>query len=579
MRKKLVIAILTLVAVIPSSIYTGATDMVNSASPQDNAVNVNNEVVFSIPVGDNGIHYEGADNPDMLIWGPPAFTAAPDGTFWIADTPNDHLLRFKSDGALLNKIPIGDFVIGAGDLEVTSETIWILDVASIPPKVVQLNLVGKVMSLHDLPRGLWLEDGLSGIALGTDGSLLVERMGGHAITQLLSPAGVIVLKELGGYEFQGNVYSAHPADMREKDASDGYIMAGDKRIDVSVTNDLGGLSVLHINSDGSFVVQVIELVLNKSFQVDQKVYRYDASRRLIGMARVPLASQYTSVDHGVTIGPDGEVYAMITQPDGAEIQRLSFDTELPQILISPTGKEEQYYREVAFLAETCRERDLITDVAKEYLNNSTYLSSYHINDNAACPDRVKPSYLGNPGYYSSVPYAWNTWETIAQFNSFMGGGTNGYFAGNASESYVSCGRGIDCSGLVSRAWDLGSHTGTCSLENISFELTDRTALQPGDIMNRCSPTPRHTILFDSFAVNGMWGYEATTEFDHDKVVRILRGFTTIADYTPRRYNNVCIKIRLPLILKTEMETNSANPPSNPYPPSDSPFSSTPYPLP
>ncbi len=476
MRKKLIIALLSVLAVIPSSIYAAATELMNSAPSQVNTTHDNNQVVFSIPVGDNGIHYEGADNADMLIWGPPAFTVAPDGTFWIADTPSDHLLRFKSDGLLLDKIPIGDFVIGAGDLEVTTEIIWVLDVASIPPKVVQLKQDGEMVSIQELPKGLWMENGLSGIAIGADGSLLIELLGGQIVTQFMSPTGTIELEDLGGYEFQGKVYSTHPANMRAKDASEGYILAGDNRIEVAVANDLGGLSVLHINSDGSFVVQVVELVLNKSFQVDQKVYRYDDSGKLTGMARVPLASQYTSVSHGVAIGPDGEVYAMVTQPDRAEIQRLSFDTELEPILISPTETEERYYGEVSFLAETCRERDLIIDVANEYLNNSTYLSSYHINDNSACPGRVKPSYLGNPGYYSSVPYAWNTWDTIAQFNSFMGGGTNGYFAGNASDSYVSCGRGIDCSGLVSRAWDLSSHYGTCSLESISFELTSRDAL-------------------------------------------------------------------------------------------------------
>jgi len=577
--KKLAFLVILIIFVFGlSGIYTVTAGTTSSFSPIE--IEPPNEILFTIPVGEDGIHYEGVDNPDMLIWGPAAFTVAPDGTFWIADTPDDHLLHFNPNGELIDKIFIGDFVIGAGDLEVASSTIWVLDVASVPPKVVQLYSNGKIIGLHDLPKGLWLEDGLSGIAIGTDGSLLIERMGGHEITQLITPEGEQNIKDLEGYEIQGKVYSAHPADMRENDASEGYIQAGDKRIEVSVVNDLGGLSLLHINSDGSFLAQVVELVLNKSFQVDQKVYRYDASGSLIGMARVPLASQYTTVEHGVAAGPEGEVLAMITRPDGVEIHKLSFHSKLEPILIPPVDEDEkEQLDDVSFVAETCRERNLIIDVAKEYFNNSTYLSSYHINDNGACQGRVKPSYLGNAGYYSSVPYAWNTWDTIAQFNTFMGGGSNGYFAGHASDTYVSCGRGIDCSGLVSRAWDLGSHYGTCSLESFSFELTSRNALQPGDIMNRCSSTPRHTLIFDSFENNGIWGYEATTEFNHDKVVRIHRDFITIPDYTPRRYNNVCMKIKLPIILKTEMEMNSAIPASYPYPPPDSPSLSTPYPIP
>ncbi len=418
MKKQLGIALLVIVVFTMVGNSKGITKSATSAFFQDNIVT--NEVVFSIPLGDKGIHYEGLDNPDMMIWGPPALSIAPDGSFWIADTPDDHLLRFSPKGELLDKIDARDFVIGAGDLEVTSTDIWVLDAASIPPKLVRLSLDGKVVSVYNLPKGLWLEDGLSGIALGSDGSIIIERIGGHALTQFISPSGETMQNALEGYEFQGTVYSAYPADMREKDASQGYIIAGEKQINVTVTNDLGGLSILHVNPDGSFYVKVVELMLNKSFQVDQKIYHYDASGNLLGMARVPLAEQYTPVEHGIVVGPDHEVYALITKPGGAEVQRLSFGKELMPVLIPPDKEAVDQQIEGSFLdAETCRDRESIIDVAKTYLNNSTDLTSYHINDNVACSDRVKPSYLGSAGTYSSVPYAWNLWDTIEQFNYFM----------------------------------------------------------------------------------------------------------------------------------------------------------------
>ncbi|MGB9591259.1 MAG: hypothetical protein ACPL1K_01940 [Candidatus Kryptoniota bacterium] len=58
-------------------------------------------------------------------------------------------------------------------------------------------------------------------------------------------------------------------------------------------------------------------------------------------------------------------------------------------------------------------------------------------------------------------------------------------------------------------------------------------------MNRCSPTPRHTILFSSFTTNGMNGYESTTYNQYDRVVYIYRTWSSISNYIPRRYNNVC----------------------------------------
>ncbi len=214
MRKNAILTFVLTIVLILICVSAGSPGSVTSASSQDNSANT--EVIFSIPVGDNGIHYEGADSPDVLTWGPPAFTVAPDGTFWIADTPDNHLLRFSPEGKLLDKIFIGDIVTGAGDLEVTSTAIWVLDVASVPPKVVQLNQESKIVNIHDLPKGLWLGDGLSGIAIGTDGSLLVEKMGGHELAQLITPEGEQNSKDLEGYEFQGKIYSAHPADMREK---------------------------------------------------------------------------------------------------------------------------------------------------------------------------------------------------------------------------------------------------------------------------------------------------------------------------------------------------------------------------
>ena len=506
----------------------------------------------------------------MLTWGPTAFTVAPDGTFWIADAADDHLLHFSQKGVLLDKISIGDLVTGAGDLEVTFKEIWVLDMASIPPRLIHLSLDGKVLSIFDLPEGLYLEDGLSGIALGSDGSVIIELVGGHTLIQLISPLGKIEQKALKGYEFKGNVYSAYPADFNSnEDKSHGYILAGNKRIEVDVANDLGGLRILHVNSDGSFFVEVLELVFDTAFRVDQKVFHYDSFGNLVGMARVPLAEQYVTVSHSIAVDLDGAVYALVTRPDGGEVQRLAFSTELAPILVPPVVSEQTVAHQApSFSAGTCRSRADIINVATDYIDNSTYLNSYHIDDpEGECPGRQKPQDMVSPGYYNSVPYAWGMWDSVKDYNDFMSGGNNGYFAGDANSSYEGCSRGIDCSGLVSRAWGLGYHHGTCTLESISTQLSSKYALQRGDIMNNCATPPRHAIIFDNFSPDGMFGYEAVTEFGHDKVVRIYRRFDSIEDtYTPRRYHNVCNRIHLPIIRNMYIRMRQAFPPSNPYPP-------------
>ena len=259
MKKNLCFSLLILVTFTLGVVTTGST-MTHVDHQNDHG---NNEIIFSLPVGDRGINYSGNGDPEILPGGPEALTIAPDGTFWIADTADNHLLHYSTKGELLCKIAIGDYVNGAGDLEVTSQEIWILDMASFPLKIVKISLNGKVLNIYNLPKGLQREDGTTGIFLGSDGSLLVEREGGIAVTRFISPSGKLEQKALNGYESFGKAYSFQPGNLMSKmEASHGYVLFGDRQIDVDVTNNLGGLSILKIDPDGSFFIEVQEMVID-----------------------------------------------------------------------------------------------------------------------------------------------------------------------------------------------------------------------------------------------------------------------------------------------------------------------------
>jgi hypothetical protein len=79
-----------------------------------------NGVILSIPIGENGIYYAGEYNPDMFKWELVCIAVAPHGSFWIADTADNHLLHFDTKGIILNKIAIKDIIVGADDLVILS---------------------------------------------------------------------------------------------------------------------------------------------------------------------------------------------------------------------------------------------------------------------------------------------------------------------------------------------------------------------------------------------------------------------------------------------------------------------------
>jgi hypothetical protein len=160
-----------------------------------------------------------------------------------------------------------------------------------------------------------------------------------------------------------------------------------------------------------------------------------------------------------------------------------------------------------------------------------------------------------------------------------------FFAGDIDDPNSNCARGIDCSGLVSRAWNLADKYGTCSLETISDPLDDFYKLQPGDIMNRCSTTPRHTIIFVIFGNQGggqgIYGYESTITTEAYGVDFTFRRFDALSAYNPRRYQLACQILHLPMIVTADELFGQENASPNPYPfPIQNPYPlQNPYPNP
>lgn len=494
------------------------------------------EVVFTIPIGENGIHYEGVSVPEMLTWGPAAFTIAPDRSFWIADTAGDRLLHYSPTGNLLGKIDLKDLIVGATDVEVAESGIWVLDQASMPPKAMRFAEDGAVLAKYDLPSGLHLEDGLTGIDLGDQGELLVEREGDAYVTQITNADGKLVeIVTTNGYVHKGKPFAAHASGPNSTTPRGGTIIAGQLNIEVETENDLGGMQILGFGPQDDFFVALEELVQNPDtgLQIDQTVRHYDESGKYMGVARVPITEQYTYVQQGIAISPDGSAYVLATRPDRAEVLRLVFTESLDSILFEPPGTSDfTDIHDENLGIEACVSRDTIINTASGYRNNSKYLSS--TNTDGTCSGRQKPRYLGGAGTYYSVSYDWNGFDTVSGFNGYMY--PNTYQAGDINTTSEGCSRGVDCSGFVSRTWQLTSKYGTCTLEDISTQLPSKNDLLRGDIYNKCL---EHTVLFSSFGSDGMWGYESTTYNSYDRVVLIYSYWTRFSGYNPRRYNNVC----------------------------------------
>ncbi len=324
-----------------TSIATSLVSAQSSPTPERTSSPVvgasKDEVLFTISAGKegDGVRYRGVGQEEMQRTGPAGFTVAPDGTFWILDTSAARLLHLGPRGDRLHTVDLSSQPRSLIDVEATTTDVYVLDTFPTPPLVLRLAPDGDLKETYPLPEEFRLETLLTGIAVTDKGELLIEQDGGVSVSRLLDDQGKIAPARLEGYTYKGRVYSARPAGIQAEDNRTGRITLGERQVEVRTEHFLGGLRVLGFAPDGSVYVRLEEVTLEGDMAVDQTVRRYNLDGELLGMARVPLARQYTYVAQPVVVGPGGEVNVLLTQEDHVEVQRLALAPHLEPVLPTP----------------------------------------------------------------------------------------------------------------------------------------------------------------------------------------------------------------------------------------------------
>lgn len=291
-----------------------------------------------------------------------------------------------------------------------------------------------------------------------------------------------------------------------------------------------------------------------ALQVRMFVQRFDREGRLTGVVSVPLEGMDAVPRDFITVAGDGTVRALMPQSDGVKIKEFAFvpppqgkrrsDTELKGLsralreipvdtnVRRPEGTNRfprgNFARFKVDVPTPPISREQIVKNAAEYLSVNWVMAPENFSragiDNECVPTEAK--FWRRPVRFTSasvgqtigpMPYRWGGDDTPTTFKLRLEWGA---LAGsictcrNPALDYCLSPEsiGVDCSGLVSRAWGIEKR-GTSGLLDVSVELDSLDDVKPGDAFDWPG---RHIRLFTgnpSGAATAFTVIEASTRLE------------------------------------------------------------------
>jgi len=286
-------------------------------------------VLFTIPVGEGGVTYEGGE-PDWLLTGPAGFSVAADVSVWIADTQGLRLLRVGADGSILVDVDTDADEVGPLiDVVAHDGGVWGLEAVPVLDRyrLVSYSNTGNYLGAHTLPDGLHLENGLTGIEMGPNGDLWVELEAGTMVYAAFDEGGRFSPRLLPGYQIDG--LTLRPLATTERLAR---FAIGEATLEIPIREQ--GSLTYEGTVPGAVAVLLSDVWLDDGvLAVDLTVLYVDLAGRVLATATYPLpevaANAYVPQDF-ISVAPDGRLIAVVPRPDRIDVVSLNLHEAAPE---------------------------------------------------------------------------------------------------------------------------------------------------------------------------------------------------------------------------------------------------------
>ena len=308
---------------------------------------------------------------------------------------------------------------------------------------------------------------------------------------------------------------------------------------------LGYAECLGMDKSGNIFLLAETYAQEVPLSVDRFIYVVDPNGSVLSILKIPVGNQLSLVKEFIVDG-NGDLFHLFSNGESIALYRWSglnvpnADTlYYPQELYRLRHRNEllptdEAVTEEVTIPNAVSSRSYALRLGEQYVLYTYRTSAANLSpSDVTAPDGDiirTPSWLV-VGVNAHVPYKWGGFSTLVQFADGL---KNGKYAGDintaSSSSYAV---GVDCSGFVSRCWQLSSHYSTSMMPNITELYPSWDSLKPADAVHKVG----HVRLFVERTPNGgIKTVESTST--HWDVSYYTYAISALTAYTPRYYVNM-----------------------------------------
>ncbi len=320
-----------------------------------------------------------------------------------------------------------------------------------------------------------------------------------------------------------------------------------KEFRIQFLGDLAYAELIGIDASGNVFLLTERYRSEIPLRVQREVLVLNAEGVQQSVLEIP-DIKYLSTEKDFRIDAEGNLYHMLTTAEGIRIlQWPSLASPHPAPITYPVeysyslqGNERLPVNEatgdplpehpVAAASRTQALRIAESYAMHRYSCGTANLSSVNVTGPDGDIVRTPPWLVS--GMNARIPYMWGGFSTLAQFDNGM---MTGKYAGDINTAGVSSySVGVDCSGFVSRCWQMTYHSSTSSMPSITTEYASWDSLKPGDAIHKVG----HVRLFIERSANGGFRVVESAGRNWDVSYWTFAPSDLQGVYTPRSYNGM-----------------------------------------